>query len=223
MSAAIEIGRNRGVGRLPSHPKCGSLPDRPDKQAMKMMLEIRHLGLDGVLEIVPKRHGDLRGFFSETWNRRRFLEAGLDFEFVQDNHSLSSEAGTLRGLHFQVPPRAQAKLVRVVRGAILDIAVDIRRGSPNFGKWVGLEILAEKGNQIFVPAGFAHGFLTLEPNTEVLYKVTAYYSPEHDRAVRYDDPDIGIAWPTHLAPYKLSTKDSSAPRLSEIDTGFVFQ
>ena len=186
------------------------------------MVEVRRLELDGVLEILPKRHGDPRGFFSETWNRRTLSGAGIDLDFVQDNHSRSSEAGTLRGLHFQTPPHAQAKLVRVIRGAILDIAVDIRKGSPTFGQWVGVEVSSEKWNQVLVPVGFAHGFLTLEPDTEVAYKVTDYYAPDCDRCIRFDDRAIGISWPASLAPFRLSAKDSAAPLLAEVDTGFLY-
>jgi dTDP-4-dehydrorhamnose 3,5-epimerase len=162
------------------------------------MLEIRKLELPEVLEITPRRFGDDRGFFSETYNLERFKEAGIDLVFVQDNHSYSAAKGILRGLHYQLEPRAQDKLVRVVKGAILDVAVDIRRSSPTFGKWVALEITAEKGNQILVPKGFAHGFLTIEPHTEVIYKVTDVYSPSHDRSIRFDDPSIGIDWPGSL-------------------------
>lgn len=178
------------------------------------MLEIRPLGLDGVLEIVPKRFGDARGFFIETYNEERFSQAGIDLRFVQDNHSYSAAAGVLRGLHYQLPPRAQDKLLRVVRGRILDVAVDIRRSSKTFGKWVALEISAEKGNQILAPRGFAHGFVTLVPDTEVLYKVTDVYSPEHDRSIRFDDPAIGIEWPSVSGGFQLSDKDLQAPTLA---------
>ncbi|KAA3451017.1 dTDP-4-dehydrorhamnose 3,5-epimerase [Mesorhizobium sp. SARCC-RB16n] len=178
------------------------------------MLEVRSLGIDGVLEIVPKRHGDARGFFMETYNAERFSQAGIDLTFVQDNHSYSAAAGVLRGLHYQLAPRAQDKLLRVIRGSIFDIAVDIRRASKTFGKWVGLEVSAEKGNQILVPKGFAHGFVTLVPDTEVLYKVTDTYSPEHDRSIRFDDPAIGIEWPSLAGGFQLSDKDLKAPMLA---------
>jgi dTDP-4-dehydrorhamnose 3,5-epimerase len=181
----------------------------------RRVVEVRALGLDGVVEIVPKRIGDDRGFFSETYNAEALAAQGIDLTFVQDNHSRSFSVGVLRGLHYQLPPRAQAKLVRVVRGRIFDVAVDIRRGSPDFGKWVGLEISAEKWNQILVPAGFAHGFVTLEPDTEVIYKVTDAYSPLHDRSIRFDDPAIGIAWPVDPGHVQLSTKDRGAPLLGE--------
>ncbi|MEO5757989.1 MAG: dTDP-4-dehydrorhamnose 3,5-epimerase [Mesorhizobium sp.] len=178
------------------------------------MLEVRSLGLEGVLEIIPKRHGDARGFFIETYNEERFAEAGIELRFVQDNHSYSAAAGVLRGLHYQLAPRAQDKLLRVIRGAILDVAVDIRRNSTSFGKWLALEISAEKGNQILVPKGFAHGFVTLVPDTEVLYKVTDTYSPQHDRSIRFDDPTIGIEWPAMADGFQLSDKDLKAPLLA---------
>ncbi|MEI9419418.1 dTDP-4-dehydrorhamnose 3,5-epimerase [Mesorhizobium sp. Cs1321R2N1] len=178
------------------------------------MLEVRSLGIDGVLEIVPKRHGDARGFFMETYNAERFSQAGIDLTFVQDNHSYSAAPGVLRGLHYQLAPRAQDKLLRVIRGSILDVAVDIRRASKTFGKWVALEVSAEKGNQILVPKGFAHGFVTLVPDTEVLYKVTDTYSPEHDRSIRFDDSAIGIEWPSLAGGFQLSDKDLKAPMLA---------
>lgn len=181
------------------------------------MSEIRPTALEGVLEIVPARFGDARGFFSETYNATRLAEAGIDLNFVQDNHSLSARRGVLRGLHYQLSPRAQDKLVRVVRGAIFDVAVDIRLGSPTFAQWVGVELSVEKWNQLLVPKGFAHGFVTLTENTEVVYKVTDYYSPEHDRSIRYDDPDIAIDWPIAAGDLLLSDKDLGAARLSEAD------
>ncbi len=181
------------------------------------MVEVRPLGLDGVLEILPKKFGDSRGFFSETYNREALAREGVDLTFVQDNHSHSAAAGVLRGLHYQLPPMAQAKLVRVVRGRIFDVAVDIRRGSPTFGKWTSCVVSAEGWNQVLVPAGFAHGFLTLEPDTEVIYKVTAGYSPAHDRGIRYDDPQIGIVWPTEGLTVTLSDKDTKAPLLAAAD------
>ena len=180
-------------------------------------LQINSLGLEGVVEIVPPKFGDDRGFFSETYNAERFAEAGIDLAFVQDNHSFSAARGVLRGLHYQLPPHPQAKLVRVTKGRIYDVAVDIRRSSPTFGKWVGLEISAQKWNQILVPAGFAHGFVTLEKDTEVIYKVTDFYSPECDRSIRFDDEEIGIDWPVDLAAVQLSDKDRNAPSLGEAD------
>lgn len=181
------------------------------------MPEVRPLGLDGVVEIAPRKFGDERGFFSETYNASSFAEAGVGLTFVQDNHSFSAVKGVLRGLHYQLPPAAQDKLVRVTRGRVFDVAVDIRRGSPTFGKWVGVELSAEKWNQVLVPKGFAHGFVTLEPDTEVLYKVTDYYSPEHDRSIRFDDPAIGIDWPIDTATVQLSAKDRDALTLAEAE------
>ena len=185
-------------------------------------MRLEPLALPEVVEITPPRHGDDRGFFSETWNRRAFQDGGISIDFVQDNQSLSAAAGTLRGLHFQTPPHAQAKLVRVLQGAIFDVAVDIRAGSPTFGQWVGLELSRAKWNQLFIPVGFAHGFVTLVPETEVAYKVSDFYAPEHDHAIRFDDPAIGIDWPEGLPPFELSDRDRAAPRLADIDTGFVY-
>lgn len=182
------------------------------------MLETRQLGLEGVLEIMPRRFSDERGFFSETYNASTFAGAGIDLAFVQDNHSLSRARGVLRGLHYQLPPRAQDKLVRVTKGAIFDVVVDIRRHSPDFGKWVALEVSAEKWNQIVVPKGFAHGFVTLQADTEVIYKVTDTYSAEHDRSIRFDDPDIGIEWPLPADSFILSEKDRNAPPLRLAET-----
>jgi dTDP-4-dehydrorhamnose 3,5-epimerase len=181
------------------------------------MLTVTPLALSEVLEITPRRFGDDRGFFSETYNAERFTEVGIDLVFVQDNHSYSAAAGVLRGLHYQLAPRAQDKLVRVIRGAILDVAVDIRHGSPTFGRWVALEVSAEKGNQILVPKGFAHGFVTLVDHTEVIYKVTDFHSPDHDRSIRYDDADIGIEWPQAAAPFTLSQKDRAASPLRDAE------
>lgn len=186
------------------------------------MIEIRHVGLGGVLEITPKKFNDERGFFSETYNSGRLAEAGIDLVFVQDNHSRSAHKGVLRGLHYQLPPKAQDKLIRVSRGAILDVSVDIRKGSPTFGQWVAVELSAEKWNQLLVPKGFAHGFITLQDDTEVVYKATAHYSPEHDRSIRYDDPDIGIEWPLPAAEIQLSGKDQAAPRLADAEI-FTFR
>lgn len=181
------------------------------------MIDVRKTGLDGVVEMLPRKCSDSRGFFSEVYNADAFHAVGLDFVFVQDNHSLSAQRGVLRGLHYQLPPRAQDKLVRVVRGAILDVAVDIRRSSQTFGKWVAVELSAEKWNQLLVPKGFAHGFVTLTENTEVLYKVTALYSAEHDRAIRWDDPRIAIDWPVPPDGLILSEKDRKAPYLEAAD------
>ena len=180
------------------------------------MIAVRPLGLERVFEIIPRRFGDDRGFFSETYKRQRDSEAGISEEFVQDNHSRSVKAGTLRGLHFQQAPFAQAKLLRVLQGAIFDVAVDIRPQSPDYGKWVGVELTADAGNQIFVPAGFAHGFVTLENDTQVAYKVDNYYSAEHDRSISHADPFIAIKWPDIGQAFTLSEKDANAPLLRDL-------
>lgn len=183
------------------------------------MLDVRDVGL-GIREVRPPRFADERGFFSEVWNAATWKQAGIDLAFVQDNHSASRARGVLRGLHFQVPPLDQAKLVRVTRGAVFDVAVDLRRGLETFGRWVGLELSAAEWNQLLIPRGFAHGFVTLEPDSQVQYKVTAPYSPEHERTIRFDDPDIGIEWPVFREDLILSAKDRGAPLLAETETGW---
>lgn len=180
------------------------------------MLSVEETAIPAVKIVTPKKFGDHRGFFSETWSRKAFSDAGLDLDFVQDNHSLSAPIGTLRGLHFQSPPFAQDKLVRVTRGRILDVAVDIRTSSPTFGKHVAVELSAENWKQLLVPAGFAHGFVTLEPDTEVLYKVTAPYAPQNDHGLAFDDPALGIDWRLPLSELTLSDKDRKHPRLAEM-------
>ena len=174
-----------------------------------------------LLLLSPTRFGDDRGFFSETYSKQRYCELSICDDFVQDNHSLSKNAGTLRGLHFQSPPNAQAKLVRCGRGAIFDVAVDIRRGSPTYGQWDGYVLSAENGNQLYVPVGFAHGFVTLEPDSEIVYKCSDYYAPETEGAVLWSDPKIGIAWPAVGDPI-LSPKDKAALLLAELESPFVF-
>ncbi|MEM5515325.1 dTDP-4-dehydrorhamnose 3,5-epimerase [Henriciella sp. AS95] len=183
---------------------------------------IQSLDIPEVKLITPKRFGDARGYFSETWNKRTLSEAGLDIDFVQDNHSYSAAQGVLRGLHFQKPPHAQVKLVRCTRGSVYDVAVDIRVGSPTYGQYVGAELSAENGVQILVPEGFAHGFVTLEPDSELQYKVTDYYAPDCDANIRWDDPSLGIDWKVDPAIITLSDKDQVAPLLSEVDSGFVY-
>lgn len=173
--------------------------------------------------ITPRRFGDDRGWFAETFSAHRWAEAGIAGSFVQDNHSYSRDVGTLRGLHFQTPPFAQGKLVRCVRGAVWDVAVDLRKGSPTYGGHVAAELTAEAGTQIWVPAGFAHGFVTLRPDSEVEYKVTAYYSPTHDSGLAWDDPDLAIPWP--LPPGRapvLSGKDARLGRLADFVSPFVY-
>jgi dTDP-4-dehydrorhamnose 3,5-epimerase len=179
-------------------------------------MELRPLGLDGVTEIIPKKLDDARGYLAETYARASFHAAGITHDWVQDNQSFSAEKGVLRGLHFQVAPFAQDKLIRVLRGSIFDVAVDIRKDSLTFGRWVYCTISALAFNQLLVPKGFAHGFVTLEPETEVLYKVSAPYSAACERSIFYADPDIGIAWPLPGSGPILSDRDRKAPMLADI-------
>lgn len=176
-------------------------------------MEIRETTLKGVYVITPQVFGDGRGWFMESWSRRRMEEAGIEADFVQDNHSHSALRGTLRGLHYQLNPMCQTKLLRCVRGEIFDVAVDLRRGSPQYAQWVGVRLSGENKRQLFIPRGFAHGFLTLADDTEVQYKADNYYAPEYDGNIRWDDPAIGIAWPT--VPVVLSDKDREAPSLAQ--------
>ncbi len=177
--------------------------------------------LDGVYIITPQVFGDHRGWFTETYNAEKFKEIGIDTVFVQDNHSYSAQKGTLRGLHFQNAPMAQTKLLRCIRGKILDVAVDLRKGSPNYKKWVAVELSEENKKMIYIPKGFAHGFLTLSEDVEVQYKVDNFYSREHDRSVHFNDPEIGVDWGTD-SPI-LSDKDLNAPNLKDCDVNFVFE
>ncbi len=182
---------------------------------------IEETGLPGVKILTPRRFGDSRGFFSESWSRKVLAEQGISLDFVQDNHSLSARVNTVRGLHFQSPPHAQAKLVRCGRGRLFDVAVDIRRGSPTYGKWFGIELSFENGKQLLIPEGFLHGFATREPDTEIIYKCTDYYAPSADGAVRFDDPDIGIDWGLQGEAI-LSDKDAAAPRLADFQSPFQY-
>ena len=182
------------------------------------VVEIRPLDLEGLVELRPPRFRDERGFFSEVWSQDALAEAGIDIRFVQDNHSCSAR-GVLRGLHLQLPPAAQDKLVRVTRGAIFDVAVDIRPGSSTFGRWAGVTLSAEEWNQLLVPKGFAHGFVALEDGTEVIYKVSAPYAPALERSIRFDDPAIGIEWPLEPDALILSDKDRAAPLLAQLEPG----
>ena len=184
-------------------------------------MQIETLNIPAVKVLTPAKHGDRRGFFSETYNREALAEAGIDIEFAQDNHSLSAEKGTVRGLHFQAPPFAQDKLVRVVRGAVFDVAVDLRRGSPSYGRHVSAILSVEAWNQILAPVGFAHGFMTLEPDTEVVYKVSRRYAPDHDRGILWNDPALRIAWPLPEAEAVLSDKDRKQPLLADMETPFA--
>lgn len=171
-------------------------------------MKVRRFDIDGPLEIEPRVFGDARGFFMESWSRRAFAEIGIDVDFVQDNHSRSAR-GVLRGLHFQDPTQ-QGKLVRVASGRAWDVAVDVRRTSPTYGQWAAVELSAEKNNLFWVPPGFAHGFLSLEDGTDFLYKCTDYYAPEHEHAIRWDDPDLAIAWPLAGMEPQISAKDQAA-------------
>lgn len=183
-------------------------------------MQIEETALPGVLALTPRRFGDARGWFAESWNQRTLAEAGLDLpDFVQDNHSLSAAAGTVRGLHYQAPPHAQGKLVRCARGALWDVAVDVRRGSPTYGAWVGDELTAENGRQLWIPEGFLHGFLTLQDDTEIAYKCTAHYAPEADGAVLWSS--CGIDWPLGERTPFLSTKDAAAPAFADFASPFV--
>ncbi len=187
------------------------------------MIQVEETALPGVKLIVPRRFGDNRGFFAETYSARRYAEAGIGDEFVQDNHSVSSRRGTVRGLHFQAPPHAQAKLVRCGRGRFLDVAVDIRKGSPHYGRWVSAELTEENGHQLYVPKGFLHGFVTLEERTEIVYKCSDYYDAAADGAVRFDDPAIGIDWGIDVSAAELSARDAAAPLLADLDNPFRYE
>lgn len=195
-------------------------PERPASPAIA--LEIPDPALPDVRMLLPRRIGDGRGFFSEVFNRAALAELGIDYDFVQDNHTFSATAGTIRGLHFQTPPFAQTKLVRVSRGAVFDVAVDIRHGSPTFGRWVAVILSAEHWNQLLIPAGFAHGLCTLMPETEVIYKVSQPYAPEHDRGLAWDDPALAIPWPVAPSAAILSAKDHALPTLSELPACFPY-
>lgn len=176
--------------------------------------------IEDVIIIEPKVFGDHRGWFTETYSKNKFQELGIDIEFVQDNHSMSAQKGTLRGLHFQLNPKAQTKLIRCTKGKILDVAVDLREGSPTYKKWIAVELTEENKKQLLVPKGFAHGFLTLTEDVEVQYKVDEYYSPENDRSIRFDDPEIGVVWGVDNPV--LSDKDLNAPLLKESDISFKY-
>ena len=183
-------------------------------------MEVIQTELPDVKILIPRVFGDSRGWFMESWSERDMEKAGLRLAFLQDNHSFSAQKGTLRGLHFQKNPFAQAKLVRCARGAIMDVAVDIRQGSPFFGKWTAVELSAENKRQLFIPRGFAHGFLTLTDDVEILYKADQYYSPEADRSIAWNDPAIGVEW--GVASPILSLKDQNAPLLADSDANFVY-
>ncbi len=184
---------------------------------------IEKFDIPGVVALTPARFGDARGFFCETWSAERMVKHDIIASFVQDNQSLSHEVGTVRGLHFQSPPHAQDKLVRCGRGRLLDVAVDIRKGSPSYGEWVAVELSVKNGKQLLVPKGFLHGFVTLEPDTEILYKCSDYYAPECDGSIRFDDPDIAIDWGIPPGKAVLSQKDAVAPSFKDFDSPFVYE
>lgn len=186
-------------------------------------LQIEQTGLSGVLILQPRRFGDERGFFSEVWNRATLRTHGIDIDFVQDNHSLSRDKGVVRGLHFQTPPHAQDKLVRVAVGRVFDVVVDVRIGSPTFGQWLGVELSAENGRQLLIPKGFLHGFVTREPNCEVLYKCSDFHAPGCDGAVYFADPDLGIDWGIDPVAAILSSKDQAAQRFADFRSPFHYE
>lgn len=185
-------------------------------------MQIEQTALPGVVILTPKRFGDDRGHFAETYNRATLAGLGIDTAFVQDNQSLSRQVNTIRGLHFQRPPHAQAKLVRVLSGRILDVAVDARKGSAHYGQWVGVELSAEDGRQLLIPAGFLHGFVTREPDTAVFYKCSDVYAPACDGGIRWDDPTLGIDWGLTGDPV-LSAKDTVAPLFADFDSPFAME
>jgi len=185
-------------------------------------MDVEATAISGVLLLKSRYFHDARGYFVETFNARAADAAGLTAQFVQDNQALSLKRGTVRALHFQIPPRAQAKLVRVLRGSIYDVAVDLRSGSPSYGRWVAVTLSAQSGEQIFVPRGFAHGYCTLEDNTEVAYKVDDYYAPDCERGLLWNDPALGIAWPVAAAEAVLSDKDRKLPRFADFVSPFRY-
>jgi dTDP-4-dehydrorhamnose 3,5-epimerase len=188
-----------------------------------LRLQIERLQIDGPLLITPSKHGDARGFFSEVFRADVLTAHGVNAAFVQDNHAYSAQSGVLRGLHYQLPPSAQGKLVHCVRGAVLDVAVDIRLGSPTFARHVCIELSAANWRQIWIPPGFAHGYVTLEPDTEVLYKVTSYFDPAAERGIAWDDPVLGIDWGLAASQANLSAKDRRNPRLADVVVPFTYE
>ncbi|ABS68781.1 dTDP-4-dehydrorhamnose 3,5-epimerase [Xanthobacter versatilis] len=185
-------------------------------------MKLERLAIPEIVKITPARFGDARGYFSEVFKDEWFRKNVSDSTFIQDNQSLSSTVGTVRGLHFQLDPFAQGKLVRCTAGAIFDVAVDIRVGSPTFGRWVGVELTPENGDQLWIPPGFAHGFATLVPDSVIFYKVTAPYSAAHDRGLLWNDPEIGIDWPLKTGQAVLSEKDKVQPRLADLPPSFAY-
>ena len=195
---------------------------RPESRLNGLIMQIQRLEIEDSFVITPARFGDHRGYFSETFRKSFLSEAGVDLDFVQDNHVHSNERGVLRGLHYQIPPCAQGKLVRCIRGSILDVAVDIRTGSPTFGRHVAIELSAENTKQLWIPPGFAHGYVTLERDCEVIYKVTDYYSKDCERGLAWDDPDLNIQWQISIENLVLSEKDRFNPRLADVVSPFSY-
>ncbi len=185
-------------------------------------MEFRRLDIPDLVLVLPRRFSDGRGWLAETWSAPSFAAAGIDVPFVQDNHTFSRQAGTVRALHFQLPPHAQAKLVRVARGAIFDVALDLRRGSPSFGRFVTAKLTADDGEELFIPSGFAHGFATLKPDTEVIYKVSKPYALAAERGLIWNDPDLAIPWPVTGKAAILSEKDGKLPRFADFVSPFSF-
>lgn len=213
---AAVMGRETAALPIPFHPV-------PSLRVSIAMLAVQPTEIPDVRIVTPRRFGDRRGYFVESWNASRMAEAGLDFAFLQDNHSYSAQAGTVRGLHFQAPPQAQTKLVRVASGRVLDVAVDVRLGSPFYGRWVAVELSEENGRQLLIPKGLLHGFLTLAPHTHVLYKVDAPYAPDCEGTVRFDDPILGIDWGIDPARAVLSDKDAAAPGFAGFESPFRYE
>lgn len=212
------------VGRLEggTHGNRRYGPGNSRMAAQRQSLKLERTHLPGLVILEPERFGDQRGFFAETWNQARMESLGLSYDFVQDNHSLSAEAGTIRGLHYQAPPCAQAKLVRCGRGRLFDVAVDICARSSTYGQWFGVELSSDNGKQLLIPEGFLHGFATCEPDTEIIYKCSTYYAPDCEGVVRFDDPQIGIDWPLDGREPILSEKDAAAPSFRDLDSPFVW-
>jgi dTDP-4-dehydrorhamnose 3,5-epimerase len=202
-------------------PLCAAPDPEPYGSCPMSSVATEPLEIDGLILFRPKKFLDARGYFTETYNAGAYAEAGVGAPFVQDNQSLSLDAGTIRGLHFQTPPEPQAKLIRVIEGSIFDVGVDLRRGSPTYGRWCAVTLTAEAGEQLFVPRGFAHGFCTLEPNTIVAYKVDGYYAPDCDNGLKWDDPDLAISWPVDPARVIVSDKDAKLGYFRDLDTPFT--
>jgi dTDP-4-dehydrorhamnose 3,5-epimerase len=217
------MGRRAAILRLLRKAVLGNRGPAVGADSKDTEMQIAYPAIPGLLRITPDRRGDARGYFAETFRSDMFAAEVGETVFVQDNESLSARAGTIRGLHFQTAPFAQGKLVRCVQGALLDVAVDIRHGSPTFGRWVALELSAENGHQLWLPPGFAHGFCTLQPNTMISYKVTACYSAEHDKGLAWDDPAIGVTWPDCADRETLSAKDRVQPKLADLPAYFAFE